>query len=860
MPPADFTPASDDLLPLDPHADRSPAVALAAPGRVPLAYTELQRRLDALRTALLDAGVRPAGVVALALPSGPEFIVAFLAASAIGACAPLDPALTEPECRSHLLSFAAQAIICEDGAPAAAALSLGIQVLTLRSTPGDPAGVFALDPIASTASAPTGRQTDAALLLHTSATTGTPKLVPLTRANLRAMALHDARALQLTAADRFLSLMPLFHLHGISAALTQLSCGGTVIATAGFDAASFLAWLSEFQPTWFSSTPTIHRIVCALAREHPNAFRAAPLRLIRSTGAGLDPALLARLEEATGVPVLEGYGLTETGGVARSTLVSRRPGSVGRTSGLEIAIVDAAGAHVPPGLEGEIAVRGPSVASAYLDDPGATQAAFRNGWFHTGDLGHLDSDGFLFLSGRLKEMINRGGEKIVPEEVDRALAAHPTVAEAAAFAAPHQTLGEDVAAVVVLRGGGAATELELRRFAATRLAYFKVPRRIVIADRIPRGPTGKPRRALLAEQFRDRVARREPARAPLDSIQGQIAAIWSRVLGIGEFDPEDDFFLLGGDSLTVAMMLAEVCRTFRANPECFPALDFFDRPSIASLAGIVEAARADSGTGDCVALRTGGSRTPLFCVPASNQSPYYLRHLAKSLGYDQPFYAVCPYAPPNSVLSIEDAARLAVDAIRRARPQGPYVVAGHCYGGVVAFEAARQLILQRERVVSLVLFDTPAPGYPKIHRHWLRYAAQAREMVSALARGRRPVAAGDAAAHLRALGHIAGRRFTGRAARAVPSALLAGREQQALNGLAMRGYSPRDLCAPIVQFIPADHAATTKLLDDPRLGWRDFARAGFEVRTVAGDHNSMFEPSRADALADHLRALLEFPR
>ena len=858
MPPADLIPAVDDLLALGPHAARSPAaVALAAPGRVPLSYVQLQRRLDALRPALLDAGVRPAGVVALALPSGPEFLVSFLAAASIGACAPLDPALTEPECRSHLQRLGAQAIVSCDRAPAAAARSLGIQVLALRSTPADPAGVFALDPIAPAASAPAGRQTDAALLLHTSATTGTPKLVPLTRANLRAMALHDARALQLTAADRFLSLMPLFHLHGISAALTQLSRGGTVIATSGFDAASFLTWLSEFQPTWFSSTSTIHRVLLALAREHPDGFRAAPLRLIRSTGAGFDPALQASLAEATGVPVLEGYGLTETGGVARSTLGSRKAGSVGRTSGLEIAIVDATGARLPLESEGEIAVRGPSVASGYLDDPGATQAAFRNGWFHTGDLGRLDSDGFLFLSGRLKEMIDRGGEKIVPEEIEGALAAHPAVAEAAAFAVPHRTLREDVAAAVVLRAAGAATELELRRFAATRLAGFKVPRRILIADRIPHGPTGKPKRAQLAELFCDRVTRREPARAPLDSIQAQIGAIWSRILGIGGFDPEDDFFVLGGDSLTAAMMLAEVCRTFHANPGCFSALDFFDRPSIASLAGIVEAAQADSGAGDCIALCTGGSLAPLFCIPASTQNPYYLRHLAKSQGSEQPFYAVCPTAPQDRLLPIEDAARLAVDAIRRVRPQGPYIVAGHCYGGVVAFEAARQLILQRERVVCLVLFDTPAPGYPKLHRHWRRYAAQAREMASTLAHGRWPVAVSDAAAHLRAIGRIAARKFAGRAARVVPSALLAGRGQRALNGLAMRAYSPRDFSAPIVQFIPADPAATTRLLDDPRLGWRDFARAGFEARTVAGDHISMFEPPRADALAHHLRALLK---
>jgi acyl-CoA synthetase (AMP-forming)/AMP-acid ligase II len=497
----DCAPAIDEILPIAFGTLANPqAVALAAPGRDALTYGELARHIEGLRATLLDAGIRPGGVVALALPSGPEFIAAFLAVSSIGACAPLDPALTEPECRAHLTRLGAQALISEDGTPAAAAAcDLGIGVLAVRSVPGDAAGVFSLSP--SGRVAPDGRNTDAALLLHTSATTGASKLVPLTRANLRAMALHDARALGLTATDRFLGLMPLVHLHGISAALTQLSCGGSVVATAGFDSANFLAWLAEFRPTWFSSSPTIHRVILALARENPDAFRAAPLRLIRSTGAGLDPALLAALEEATGIPVLEGYGLTETGGVARSTLVARRPGSVGRSSGLEIAILE----------DGEIAVRGPSVASGYLDNPEATQAAFRDGWFHTGDLGRLDGDGFLFLTGRLKEMINRGGEKIVPEEVDRALAEHPAVAEAVAFAVPHRTLGEEVAAAVVLRTGATVTEAELRRFLAARLAAFKRPRRIAFVDRIPRGPTGKPKRAVLAEQLRDEATRHEPA-------------------------------------------------------------------------------------------------------------------------------------------------------------------------------------------------------------------------------------------------------------------------------------------------------------------------------------------------------------
>jgi oxalate---CoA ligase len=249
----------------------------------------------------------------------------------------------------------------------------------------------------------------------------------------------------------------------------------------------------------------LNRAILALARRHPEVFRRASLRFIRTTGATPQPEVLTSLEESVGVPVLSGYGLTEAGGVTRDTANARKPGSVGRSSGLEVAIMDSFGNLIEDGREGEIVVRGASVTSGYVDDPEANQSAFRDGWFRTGDVGSLDSEKFLFITGRLKEAIDRGGEKIIPQGVEDVLAAHPAVAEAAVFAVAHPTLGEDLAAAVVLRDGAAATALELRRFAATRLAPFKVPRRIEFLDRIPRTSTGKPRRSLLAEQFRNRV-------------------------------------------------------------------------------------------------------------------------------------------------------------------------------------------------------------------------------------------------------------------------------------------------------------------------------------------------------------------
>ncbi len=494
----------NDFLGLEKHAAQTPgATALGAPGRRPLTYAALWEHLQTIPRTLSRVGFRPGEVAAFVMPNGPELITAFLGTSGIGAGAPLNPALTENEYRFYLGRLGARILVvadCGDSPAVKAADALGIDVLRTHSTPDDPAGIFRIDLPQKKRLASRVRTTDTALLLFTSATTARPKLVPMTGENLRAIAIRQKGMLGLSTADRFLSVMPLFHHSGLAAGLSQLFSGGAVISTTGFHPGCFVEWLDEFQPTWFTSSPPLNRSILELARREPEIFRRIPLRLIRCAFTAQTEAL-AVLEKAIGAPVLSGYGLTETGVVTLSSPDSTKLGSVGRTVGLEVAIADAQGNLLPADSEGEVIVRGPSVTSGYLDDPEANQAAFRDGWFRTGDLGRLDSEGFLFLTGRLKEMISRGGEKIIPQEVDEALAGHPAVAEAAGFAVAHETLGEDVAAAVVLHSGATASELELRRFAATRLAAFKVPRHIVFVEALPRTVTGKPQRAVLADQF-----------------------------------------------------------------------------------------------------------------------------------------------------------------------------------------------------------------------------------------------------------------------------------------------------------------------------------------------------------------------
>jgi oxalate---CoA ligase len=825
--------------------------------------------------AFLGAGIRPGGVAALALPTGPAFVTATLATTLRSACAPLDLGLTKDEYRLYLPRIGGSTLIYEAGkiGPAVeVARELKMRLIAIRSSPDAPAGVFSVDNVDGSDEEMPGRETDSAFLLLTSATTDAPKLVPWSRSNVRAAVSQDARAFEMTSADRFLSLLPLCHAGGLYTLLTHLFSGGSVYCPSSFEMASFLEALQVFRPTSFSAGPAVHRIVLAHAQKAPDFFHRIPLRYVRCTGAPPQPGMLAQLEELLGAPVLDGYGLTEMVAATRSTPASRRPGSVGRAFDGEVAIMDDSGRLQPPETEGEVVLRGPMLMSGYLDDAQANHAAFaENGWFRTGDIGRLDQEGYLFLVGRRKEIINRGGKKISLPEVDQVLAAHPAVAEVAAFAIPHRTLGEDVAAAVVLRLDVEATELDLRRFAAERLAAYKVPRKIVFVENIPRTALGKVKRSVLAERFRDLSLAAPPAPpalgdAPkLTDTQLRLLEIWRGILGAEQITVEDNFFELGGDSLTAAMMLTQAAQALNIGPTVLPEADFFDQPSVAALAQMLEARASRTGIelrlpNRLLFLRNTGSRIPLFCFSATTRDPYRFRHLSRSLGPDQPFIVVCPPPPvqDNRRLEITEVARQSVVSIRALRNHGPYFLGGHCYGGVVAFETALQLAAEGEEIALLALFDTPTPGYPKIVREWKNYIRQGTAILRSLTRGKVPITAADLSAHWRTLVRIATEK---RSAKAEPAFVSTGaahsRSDHDWNGVLMREYVPRVLSSPIVHFCASDEPVSTQVLTDPRLGWRDFAGASFESHLVAGDHRSMLEETNAPALAAKLGTVLE---
>ena len=577
------------------------SVAIVSPGRVSLTYGQLKEQVQSTVARLNSFGVGHNDRVAMVLRNGPEMAVAFLSVASGAVAAPLNPAYRAAEFDFYLSDLSAKALVIETGMESPAievARRRGIPVISLTPILDGPAGCFVLSGTQQTLDGPGGlaQPDDTALVLHTSGTTARPKMVPLTHRNLCISAGNIARVLRLTPTDRCLNVMPLFHIHGLVAAtLSSLAAGASLVCTPGFYAPQFFEWLDHFRPTWYTAVPTMHQAILARVDENRGTIARSGLRFIRSSSSSLPPQVMADLERSFNVPVIEAYGMTEASHQIASNPLppeARKPGSVGVPAGPEMAILaDNGHGLLPPGAIGEVVIRGPSVTSGYANNPESNAEAFVDGWFRTGDQGYVDSEGYLYLTGRLKELINRGGQKISPREVDEVLLEHPAVAQAVTFAMPDKALGEDVAAAVVLRGS-AVTEKDLRRFAALRLADFKVPRRIVMVDEIPKGPTGKIQRIGLAERLgllTELVVADSspgPITLPRTQVEEILAQLWREVLHIPVVGVDQRFLDLGGDSMLATQIVARVRRSFGIE---LSLLDFFDAPTIADQATAVEA-------------------------------------------------------------------------------------------------------------------------------------------------------------------------------------------------------------------------------------------------------------------------------
>ncbi len=533
-------------------AGAADAPAILAPGQHPLSFAGLRALIEDTRDALMQLGIDRGDRVAMVLPNGPEMAAGFIAIGCHTTVAPLNPAYRREEFDFYLADLKATALVLEGGAesPAAdAAHRLGIRIIELTADNERPAGTYALtargrEPYGGTERAEhktdpanfqdehprhvhmrtaatespipqfpkrfpppleaTPGPDDIGLILHTSGTTSRPKIVPLTHRNICASAHNIAQTLRLGAHDRSLNIMPLFHIHGLMAGLlAPLGVGGSAFAAPGFHALRFFAWVEEADPTWYTAVPTMHQAILRRAKRNRSVIDNARLRVLRSASAPLPPQVLAELETTFKVPVIEAYAMTEAAHQMTSNPLppgERIPGTVGTAAGPEVKIMDEQSNRLlAPGETGEVVIRGANVMQGYEANADANAKAFVGDWLRTGDQGMMDNRGYLTITGRLKEIINRGGEKISPREVDEALMDHPAIAQAVTFAIPHDGLGEEVAAAVVLRDGADAGRDEVRQFAAERLAAFKVPRHIVVVDAIPKGATGKLQRIGLAK-------------------------------------------------------------------------------------------------------------------------------------------------------------------------------------------------------------------------------------------------------------------------------------------------------------------------------------------------------------------------
>jgi oxalate---CoA ligase len=493
------------------------ALAISAPGRSPLNYGALRALVASTLASLNAMGVGRNDRVAVVLTNGPEMATCYMACASGTTSAPLNPAYRADEFEFYLSDLNAKVLIVEQGSasPAiAVAQKLGVRVVDLVVDSvvvgGAPAGSFTLHARDSAAVVPTlnggySVASDIGMVLHTSGTTSRPKIVPLSVGNLCASATHIRNTLQFTPADIGLNIMPLFHIHGlIAGVLAPLSAGSQVFCTPGFNALKFFGWMDEAHPTWYTAVPTMHQAIVTRAKGNVDVIKRNPLRFLRSSSSSMPPQVIAELEVIFGSPLIESYGMTEaTHQMASNPLPPkvRKPGTVGVAAGPEVAIMGLDGELLGADAVGEIVIRGPNVTAGYENNAKANEEGFLNGWFRTGDQGVRDADGYLSITGRLKEIINRGGEKVSPREVDEIIMDHPAVAQVVCFGMPHPKLGEEVAAVVVLKEGAQATDRDIQDFVSKRAADYKVPKKILFMDEIPKGATGKLQRIGLAQKL-----------------------------------------------------------------------------------------------------------------------------------------------------------------------------------------------------------------------------------------------------------------------------------------------------------------------------------------------------------------------
>jgi acyl-CoA synthetase (AMP-forming)/AMP-acid ligase II len=684
-----------------------PAIVMSR-GKV-LTYRALGEQIAAFGAGLRANGMGRSSTVAIMLPDGPELAVAIVATACHAVAVPLNPKLTATELDSLFAMLHVDAMVISNRVDSTArdvAARHGTRLLDAAS--GGP-GILTFSAGAAVPSARADSElalergaqpNDLALILRTSATTGRPKLVPVTHRNLVIGADRRRVWFNLTPDDRTLCAMPLHYAQGLRGELfPPLLVGGSIACPNRDAGGDIIDWLADLRPTCYAGTgQAFHLSVLERAQARQRALRHC-LRFIRSGGAPLSAAVRQGLEQVFGVPVLEAYSLSETGTVAANSIApeGRKAGTMGRPWPNEVAIRAADGRLLPPGAAGEIVVRGPGLMPRYLDNGEANSAAMVDGWFLTGDLGLIDAEGFLTLLGRLKEFINRGGEKISPDEVEQALLLHPSVREAAAFSVPHPRLGENVAAAIVLKPGTSTTPAEIRTFLSNHLAPYKIPQHLDVKPDLPKGDSGKTLRRQLSEAAAGRIREIVP---PIRPLHFQIMEIWQRLLGRSDIGIDDDFFEAGGDSLLATQMVCEVETITRQHISLSALKGVYTVRELA--AAVVRASPVELVT----RVKDGNRRPFLFCHGDFTTRGFYALKLAGMLTCDRPVYLLHPHPDPDPKLTIEEMARAYVPHVLAAQPSGAFLLGGTCNGGLLAWEIACRLERLGREVEVVVLIDT----------------------------------------------------------------------------------------------------------------------------------------------------------
>ncbi len=847
-------------------ADRTPAApAFLALDRPPIDYRTLKRAVDQIGTELAACGVRRHDRIAIAEPGGTDVAIAAVGVWSHAAAVPINPKLTPGEMALALRDLRVKTLaVTEPEASPARDLARRIGLPVLSITRDIEADSYRIEieggPLGPPGPREPARADDPVLILATSGTTSHSKIVPLLQRHLRARGALNSRFLELTPDDRALNLMPLFHGGGLSAGIaTCLFAGSSVCPLPGLDAETFYQHLEALEPTYAMGAPTVFSSILDQADRFPSAIaKARPsLRMIR-TGAGkLDTVLADRLQETFDAPVIQVYGSSESGWLACDpvSIERRKPGSVGLPRPNEVAVFGEDGKFAPAGIVGEIGARGEAVFEAYENGGPSNASVFADGWYRTGDAGYFDEDGYLFLTGRLNEVINRGGQKVAPTEIDEALQSHPSIRAAAAFPIPHATLGEEIAATVVATEGESADEQDLLRYLRERLAPYKLPRRIVFVDDIPKGPTGKVQRHKLAETLGLSTTASDSAHQdvaqdrPATPLEETLRALWAKALGRKDVGLHDDFFMLGGDSLQAVNLFLDIERHLGRR---LPRAILFDSATVAEMAARIE---AEEPSRCLVAIQPNGDRPPFFCVHDQDGHVLNFRALAKHLGDQQPFYGLQARGIDGEEVPFADADSMAahyVREIRRIQPHGPFLLGGYSFGGRIAYLMAQKLRAAGEDVPLLALFDTYYQGGKQradigqwFRLHARRLARQSPSQVPAYL-VRRVISAWEVfAVAVRTAFFIRAWRYYENRGRTVPKLL---RKPSGANDIISSNVTLTPYDGPAVLF----KAELPALLDsEVHDGWREIIQGDLETRPIHGRHaDVMIDPTVSELAAE----------